>query len=100
MKAATSRSVDIECLIFTKIIAVLFTPLLVSGREGFFRKLTDTLAVPERIHQVYLLLTSIRPDRAAEKAVHIEESSIQQGDQVVFEHGLQFGILLLPVAGF
>src|SRR5699024_12280057 len=34
------------------------------------------------------------------QAVCVWESGVQQGDQVVFQHGLYFGILLvLPVAG-
>ena len=38
--------------------------------------------------------------RTGKQAVCIRKSGVQQGDQVVFQHGLYFGILLvLPVAG-
>ena len=44
---------------------------------------------------------AVRPGRARKQAVCVWKSGVEQGDQVVFEHGLNLGTLLvLPVCGF
>ena len=80
--------------------ALLSAPLLVLGGKGFLRQATDTFAMPESSYKVHPLFAAIGAGRTGKQAVCIRESGVQQGDQVVFQHGLYFGILLvLPVAG-
>ena len=96
----TGRGVYIQCLIFVEIVAVLSAPLLVSGDKGLLRQTADTLAVPKSIYKVHPLLAAISAGRTGKQAVCVRESCVQQGDQVILQHGLYFGILLvLPVAG-
>lgn len=45
-------------------------------------------------YKVHPLLTAIRPGRAGKQAVCVWESGVEQGDQIVFKHGLCFGALL------
>ena len=55
----------------------------------------------ESSYKAYPFLAAIRPDRADKQAVCIRESGGEQGNQVVFEHGLHLGTLLvLSVCGF
>ena len=97
---SASRGINIQRLILAEIVAVLSAPLLVPGGKGFLRQTTDTLAMPKSGDKVHPLLTAIGAGRTGKQAVCVWESGVQQGDQVVFQHGLYFGILLvLPVAG-
>ena len=95
-----SGGINVQRLVFTEIVAVLLAPLLVLGGKGLLRQATDALAMPKSGDKVHPLLTAIGAGRTGKQAVCVWKSSIQQGDQVVFQHGLYFGILLvLPVAG-
>ena len=99
-EASTGGDINVQRLIFTEIVAVLSAPLLVLGGKGFLRQATDTFAMPESSYKVHPLFAAIGAGRTGKQAVCIRESGVQQGDQVVFQHGLYFGILLvLAVAG-
>lgn len=51
-------------------------------------------------YKVHLFLAAICSGWVCEQPVCIRESGAQQRDQIVFEHGLQLGILLvLPITG-
>ena len=43
----------------------------------------------ESSYKAYPFLAAIRPDRAGKQAVRIRENGGEQGNPVVFEHGLQ-----------
>ena len=95
-----SGGINVQRLVFTEIVAVLLAPLLVLGGKGLLRQATDALAMPKSGDKVHPLLAAISAGRTGKQAVCVWKSSIQQGDQVVLQHGLYFGILLvLPVAG-
>ena len=56
--------------------------------------------MPKLRHKVHPFLAAIGAGRTGKQAVCVWESGVQQGDQVILQHGLYFGILLvLPVAG-
>ena len=96
---STGGSVNVQRLIFTEIVAVLFAPLLVLGGKGLLRQTTDTLAMPKSSYKVHPFFAAIGPGRTGKQAVCVRESGVQEGDQVVLQHGLYFRILLvLPVA--
>lgn len=96
-----SGSVDIQCLFLAEIISMFFAPLLVLSCKDFLRKLSNALTMPKSGHKINPFLAAISTGRAGKKAVYIRKSSIQQGNQVVLEHGLHLGILpVLPVTGF
>ena len=79
---------------------MLLAPLLVLGGKGLLRQATDALAMPKGGDKVHPLLATIGTGWTGKQAVCVWKSGVQQGDQVVFQHGLYFGILLvLPVAG-
>lgn len=55
----------------------------------------------ESSYKVHPFLTAVRPGRACKQAVRIREGSVKQENQIVFKHGLHFGVLLvLAVCGF
>lgn len=57
--------------------------------------------MPEGGYKIHPFLTSVRLDCAGKQAVCVRESGVEQGNQIIFEHGLHFGALLvLPVCGF
>ena len=88
-------------LCFTEVVAVLSAPTLVFVCECLLGFLTDAAAMPEFSHKVHPLLAAIGAGRTGKQAVCIRKSGVQQGDQVILQHGLNFGILLvLPVADF
>lgn len=90
---ASGKSVKI-----TEIVAMFPAPLLVFSRKGPLGEPTNALTMPESGDTIQPFFTAIGTGRASEKAVRIRESGIQQRNQVVLEHGLQFEILLvLPV---
>jgi len=51
--------------------------------------------MPESSYEIHPFFTAVGSGRAAEKTVAARECGIQQGDQVVLEHGLNLGILLV-----
>ncbi len=98
---ATGRGVDIQSLFLAEIVAMLLAPFLVLGDKGFRRKAADTLTVPESIHKIHPFLAAIRTGGTGKQTIGVRKSGIQQGNQIVLEHGLYLGILLvLPVAVF
>ena len=55
--------------------------------------------MPEGRDEIHPFLTSIGTGGAIEQSIDLREHGIQQGNQVVFQHGLHLGILLVvPVA--
>lgn len=57
--------------------------------------------MPKGGNKIHSLLAAVRSGRAGKQAVCVWESGIKQGNQIVFKHGLHFGVLLvLPVRGF
>ena len=97
---STGGGINIQRLIFAEIVAVLSAPFMVLGGKSLLRQATDALAMPKSGYKVHPLLAAIGAGRTGKQAVCVRESNVQQGDQVVLQHGLYFGILLvLPVAG-
>ena len=98
-EVSTGGSVNVQRLIFAEIVAVLFAPFLVLGGKGLLRQAADALAVPKSSYKVHPFLAAIGAGRTGKQAVCVRESGIQEGNQVVLQHGPHFGILLvLPVA--
>ena len=55
----------------------------------------------ESSYKVHPLLAAVRPGSACKQAVRVRECVVKQGNQIVFEHSLHLGALLvLPVCGF
>ena len=93
--ASTGFGVNVVNLSFAEIVAVFSAPTLILVPEYLFRAFTDASAVPEVRREVYPFLASICTGRTVKQAVRIWKGRIQQGDQVVFQHGLHLGILLV-----
>ena len=100
-EVSASRGINIQRLILAEIVAVLSAPLLVLGSKGLLRPATNALAMPKSSDKVHPLLAAIGAGRTGKQAICVWEGGVQQGDQVILQHGLNFGILLvLPVADF
>ena len=99
-EVSTGGSVNVQRLIFAEIVTVLFAPFLVLDGKGLLRQAADALTMPKSSYKVHPFLAAIGARRAGKQAVRIWKSGVQQGDQVVFQHGLYLGVLLvLPVTG-
>lgn len=97
---STGRGINVQRLIFAEFIPVLSAPFMVLGGESLLRQVADALAMPKSGYKVHPLLAAIGAGRTGKQAVCVRESNVQQGDQVILQHGLYFRILLvLPVAG-
>ena len=68
---------------------------MVLGGKSLLRQATDALAMPKSSYKVHPLLAAIGARRTDKQAVCVRENGVQQGDQVVLQHGLYFGILLV-----
>ena len=90
-----------SALFLVEVVTVLLAPPLIFGRKRLFGQPADTFTVWESGYKVHPFFAAVCPGRAGKQAVRIRESSIKQRDQIVFEHGLYLGTLLvLPVCGF
>ena len=82
-------------LFLAEIVAVFSAPSLVLVLERLFRAITDVSAVPEICHKVHPFLAFVCADWTTKQTTRIRESGIQQGNQIVFQHGLH--LIILPV---
>lgn len=97
----TGGGIDVQGLVLAEVVAMLLAPLLILGCKCLFGQPTDTFTVWESGNKVHPFLTSVSPGRACKQAVRVWKSGVEQGDQIVFKHGLYFGALLvLSVCGF
>ena len=88
-------------LVCTEIVSVLFAPLAVPLGESVQGELSNTIAMPELGYKIRPLLAAVRAWRTGKKPICIRESDIQQRNQIVVLHGLDFThLLVLTVAGF
>ena len=98
--APAGAGVDVPCLFRTELITMFLAPLLIFDGKSFFSQRTDTRTMWERSDKVYPLFAAICPGRACKKAVYAWEGGVKQGNQVVFEHSMDFStLLILPVCG-
>ena len=98
---SAGSGIDFQCLGFTEVVAALETPFLVFLFKCLLRQLADAFSMPERFNKIHPFLAAVGSYRAGKQAIYAWKHGIQQRDQVVTQHGLNLGILLiLPIAGF
>ena len=84
----------------SQIYTCAFCTIYGTWQVKLLRQVADALAMPKSGYKVHPLLAAIGAGRTGKQAVCVRESNVQQGDQVILQHGLYFRILLvLPVAG-
>ena len=97
----TGGGVDVQRLILAEVVAMLLAPLLVLGCKSLFGQPADALTVPEGRYKVHPLLAAVCPGGTGKQAVCVRKSGVEQSNQIVFEHGLHFGaLLILAICGF
>lgn len=79
---------------------MLFAPPQILVHKYLFGAFTDAIAVPELGHEVHPLFAPICTGGSVKQTIRVRESGIQQGNQIVFLHGLylaSLSVLLVTV---
>lgn len=84
-----------------EIVAMPFAPLSVTLCKSALAQSPHTVHMPKGRGEIHPLLAPIRADRAVKEGVHTGIGLVEQGNQVVLESDLVFGVqTILPVHAF
>ena len=79
-------------------VALPFTPLLVTLGKCFFTNVADAFTVPKRRGKVYPLLVAVGAFRAGEQLVHPREGLVGQRNEIVLQRHNGFHVKAILAA--